>query len=167
MPRFTVSLHTGSAERRAELTLRSTDTGGAGISHGITIVQAGGMGIMRSLVVTPDATLILHNQASDSDNIRVVSNVPWRATENIAWITSVRPSSGTAGTTTVTIAWTENTNTEARAGKITFMSNEPGETNVLTDVVNVSQRGGIPSPFVRVREPDRVNAHQMRGRIRL
>ena len=145
-----MSLNTG-VRRTARLVLRSTDAGGAPISHTIEVVQAAGAGVIeRSLVVTPDETIIAHQLATFNDEIRVVSNVPWRASKDVGWITSIRPNSGNAGTTSVTINWNDNQTASERTGKITFTSNEPGVTEVVTDVVNVSQRAGTPAPFLTV-----------------
>ena len=159
MPRFTVSLNTGG-QRTARLVLSSTDAGGAPISHTIEVFQAAGAGVARSLVVTPDETIIAHQLATFNDRIRVVSNVPWRASKDVGWITSIRPNSGNAGTTSVTINWNDNPTDSERRGRITFTSNEPGVTEVVTDVVNVSQRGGIPAPFLTVNGEENVSRVQ-------
>ena len=147
MPMFTVSLNTTPSERTATLMLSSTDAG-TPISHTITVVQEAGEGVERSLVVTPNATITLSADAGSSGEVKVVSNVPWSATKNRNWITSVSPSSGGTGTTTVNINWNRNTTTSERTGRISFMSTDPGVT-VLTDGVNVSQQGGMPPPFIR------------------
>ena len=105
-------------------------------------------GVERSLVVTPNETITLSADAGSSGEIKVVSNVPWRATDNRDWITNVSPSSGTRGTTTVNINWNRNTTTSERTGRISFMSTDPGVA-VLMDGVNVSQQGGMAPPFIR------------------
>lgn len=83
----------------------------------------------QEIEMTISKESVILTQGSQSSTIAIKSNSSWSVTSSENWC-ALTPSSGNAGTTTINISVTENTNTEDRTSKLTFSSG--GESKSIT-----------------------------------
>ena len=67
----------------------------------------------------------------EKSNVTVTSNYSWSASSDASWVT-VKPSSGNAGTTEVTLAITESPTGDARSATVTFTCMNVSKTLTIT-----------------------------------
>ncbi len=88
-------------------------------------------------LVAEPTSLSFTKQAGNSD-VKINSNIDWKATTNASWI-SISPASG-SGDATLTISVNENTGTESRTGSVTISGKGASD-----QTVSVNQGGVEPS----------------------
>ena len=90
-----------------------------------------------SISVSPPSQTV--EAEADCTTFTVTSTGAWTANASSSWISSVTPSSGAAGSTVVTVCYTDNASTNSRTGTVTFSGAG------LSASATINQSGESPS----------------------
>lgn len=147
---FNLQANTG-APRSANITYRSTVN--PSVQNSFSVTQAGATGN-----ITVDTPTFNVDYLTYPVTVAVTSVGNWSVSQHDTWITP-SVSTGSNGTTAVTLTIGDNTSNNARTGTITFYNDLTGQTAVVT--VN---QGGAPTGIAI--DPARVTAPKTSGTVR-
>ncbi|WP_422105497.1 chondroitinase-B domain-containing protein [Winogradskyella sp.] len=135
---------TGAADKGADMgTYEPTTDAMVGYGIGACFVDHLGASIIDGdcTIEVPESltvdTLPEFTYEAGSNDVAVFANVGWTAVANDAWI-SININSG-SGDAIITVSVTENTDTNARAGTVTFTQNPGGDD--IVRILDVTQEG--------------------------
>ena len=125
---ITVCYQENTATTSRQATISVT---GAGASGQATLDQ---QGVTPSITITPPTANV--SSSPGCFDFTVSSNIAWTASGNATWVTSISPSSGAAGSTTITVCFQENTATISRQADISVAGSG------ASDQATLIQQGG-------------------------
>ena len=112
---------------------------GGGLTNTVTITQAGAI---PPPMLSANPRNINFDPNGGNQTINLSSNLSWTASDDASWL-SITPTSG-SDNGTITINAQSNSSTSNRIARVTL------DGNGVTDVVNVTQAGSPPAPFLSV-----------------
>lgn len=91
--------------------------------------------------ISASETSLSFSADGDSKNISVTTNFTWETISKPSWIT-ISPSSGTKGTTTLSVTASQSTSSTSRTGTITFGKSSSATVSITVSQAAASSSGG-------------------------